>query len=373
MEAQIQEVIVGVSASHRLLTHLGRVAWAQGLCDKAADYWLKALQEGDAFAGYELSRVGKEDSLPSDLQLVLAERAYTQAISLREKDDYPTAQQWFGHAFELAPQHRSAEALASQYEKDGRFPEVRKLWQRMLDRLSPSDPDYWWATARLLEQDGKWTAAGESYQQGAKLSTDPYDFWLHAARAWEKTPEWSRAASAYKNAAATTSYPALAYLGLGLGYSGQGNYQNALHYLQLAQNADPAYFRSYYYMGLTYYRMLDFENARHNLDLALERNPDDASIMHLLARTWYDMGKPETAEMWLVRAINQLNPSPATWWLQLGDWRLAQGRCEDAAQAYSSAKIAGADVSAIQTKTPRFAEVCGENHSLLADPSQDTR
>ena len=372
MEAQIQEVLVQLSASPSALTHLGRLAWAQGRCDQAIAYWQQAVQEGDSFAGYELARVGEEDLLPSDLQLTLAERAYTYAISLREKGASETAQQWFGHAFELAPQHRSAVALAIQYEREGRIAEVTALWQRMADRLSPANPDYWWAVARLHEQDGDWAAAGLAYQQGAELSSDPYDFWLHAGRAWEKTPEWNKAVDAYENAVAATSYPGFAYLGLGYGYSGQGNYQEALRYLQLAQEADPDYYRSYYYLGLTYYRMQDFANAKHNLELALQRGPDDASVMYLLAQTWHDMGQPETAEAWLVRAIDHLYPPPADWWVQLGDWRLAQQRCEDAAQAYASAQSAGAEASAIQAKSVEYGEVCGANRSFLADPAQDS-
>ncbi|MFZ2360443.1 MAG: tetratricopeptide repeat protein [Anaerolineae bacterium] len=372
VKAQFQEATELGKAPARVQTHLGRLAWAQGDCDDAINYWQQALQDGDPFAGFELARVGREDAVSPDLQVKLAERAYTYAITLRDRGDQRTAQRWFEHAYKLAPQPRSAVALAIQYEREGRIAEVTALWQRMADRLSPANPDYWWAVARLHEQDGDWAAAGLAYQQGAELSSDPYDFWLHAGRAWEKTPEWNKAVDAYENAVAATSYPGFAYLGLGYGYSGQGNYQEALRYLQLAQEADPDYYRSYYYLGLTYYRMQDFANAKHNLELALQRGPDDASVMYLLAQTWHDMGQPETAEALLVRAIDHLYPPPADWWVQLGDWRLAQQRCEDAAQAYASAQSAGAEASAIQAKSVEYGGVCGANRSFLADPAQDS-
>jgi len=358
----LQSGVVQASAPPRLQTHLGRALWMQGDCNEAIHYWQQAVQGGEPFAGYELARVGEVDLVPSELRLILAEQAYHQAVNLRDAGNQPASQIWYRQAFDLALQHRSASALAVQFERQGQVAQAQAVWHKMVDGLSPADADYWWATAQLDQSASEWMAAAEAYTQGAKLSADPYEYWLSAGRAWEKTSQWDQAVTAYEEAVGATPYPSVAYADLGLGYSNRGDYQQALQYLSLARDADPKYDRPYYYLGLTYFRMQEFENARRNLELALERNPDDASVMHVLAQVWSTgLNQPELADMWQMRAITKLDSPPATWWLELGDWRLAQRQCASAAQAYAAARSAGANESALRSRKAKQVEQCGSS------------
>lgn len=343
----------------RILTHMGRIYWLEGDCDTAAAMWKQAAVGQDPSAAFELFQIGMYDALPSHLRLVLADYAYRRAVELAANLEAPTALQWFRRALELVPQHRSAEALARWYEKEGDTSHVVELWQKMADQLPSTDAEYWWAKGRLHALNSEWEAAAHAYEQGGRLTLDPYEYWIEAGRAWENDGNWEQATEVYERARVAQPEFVASYIGLGNIYRLQKQYDEALKWYESARRVYPEYADPIYYLGLTQYLMLDHTQAQSNLQKAVKLNPDHISAMYYLAQSLHETGNLPLAESWLVNAIDRLEYPPSIWWEQLGDWRLEQHHCTEAHEAYIRAGAAGTAEQAIQQKLEALSKTCG--------------
>lgn len=349
-------------ANVRTLTHLGRVWWLEGDCDEALMQWKSAAVSGDLTAAYELFRVGRYSDLSQEIRQQLADMAYQYALKFAPAAKDQLAHQWVSRAIALIPQRKKALVIESWYGRSGDIAAIRALWQAMANAHSANDPEHWFAIAKTHEQDGRWELAAKAYIQGAGLSTDPLDFWMQAGRAWEQISEWDQAIQAYEQAAAIKPPSMSVYLALGNVYRIRGQYSEAIRFLRIAQEVEPDNFLPYHYLGLVFSASGDQAQARLNFEKALGFSPDDPWVMYQLARLWYyGMSQPATGEYWLMRAISQLEQPPANWWIELGDWRLAQKRCEDARQAYSAARNAGVNSDTLEAKLTQYASLCGPN------------
>jgi len=349
-------------ANVRTLTHLGRVRWLEGDCEEALVQWSSAAASGDLSAAYELFRVGRYSELPQEMRRQLADMAYKYALELAIAAKDQLAHQWVSRAIALVPQHKNVLALEGWYGRSGDIAAIKALWRAMANANSTNDAEYWFATARIHEQDSQWELAAIAYIQGAGLSPDPREFWLQAGHAWEQISEWDRAIRAYEQALAIRPPSMFAYISLANVYRIRGQYPEAIGFLRLAQEVEPDNFLPYYYLGLVFSASGDHAQARLNFERALDLSPDDPWVMYQLARLWYyGISQPATAESWLVRAISHLEQPPPVWWIELGDWRLAQRRCKDASQAYSAARDAGANEEMIEPKLTQYTSLCGSN------------
>jgi tetratricopeptide (TPR) repeat protein len=346
-------------ANTRTLTQLGRVRWLEGDCENAVAAWKQATLGHNPAAAFELFRIGAYDALSSDLRLVLADYAYQRAVDSTRNPEDPTTIQWFRRAFELVPQHRSAEALARWYEKTGNASDVVGLWQKMTDRLPNTNAEYWWAEGRKQALNNNWESAAQAYEKGSSLASDPYEYWIEAGSAWEKIEKWEQAIAVYDRARQSQPTLVASYLGLGNVHRLQKQYPEALKWYAHTQQVYPEYAHPYYYLGLTYYLMGDYTQAERELRTALGLNPDHISAMYFLAQILHDAGNLPLAESWLVDAINHLPVSPPSWWEQLGDWRLEQRHCPEADAAYLRAQASGSAEQTIQQKLKTLSEVCG--------------
>jgi tetratricopeptide (TPR) repeat protein len=346
----------------RASTHLGRMYWLQGRCKEALNQWKHAASAYDEIAAYELFRFEEYDGLPVGARQALASMAYRQALNLAINANNQLANRWALRAIALDPRRQDVSAIENWYTRSNDASAIRTIWQSMASAYAPDNSEYWFAQAKIHEQDGQWDLVAKAYLQGAGLSSFPREFWLQAGRAWEQISEWERAIQAYEQAVAIQPPSMSALVSLGNVYRIRGDYEDAVRYLRSAIEVEPDNFLPYHYLGLVFNGAGDPTQARLNFETALELSPGNAWEMYQLARVWYyGLSQTTIAESWLVRAIENLDQPPAIWWIELGDWRLTQSQCEGAQKAYSAALSAGVDQDKIESALHRYKTICAPN------------
>lgn len=342
-------------ADYRILTHMGRSLWMQGLCDDAISHWNQSYQlMNDFSAAFELFRVEEYDSFSSETRLLFADLALNTASDLNEKGKVQEAYQWYRRGFILVPRAVNSDALLQLYNAS-----PIEFWQELLDQLPNTEPAYWWAIAKRFEQQQDWENAVNAYELGIELTSDPAEFWVQIGDVWVKDTNWNQAISAYQNALSEKYDELEIYISLGNIYRVQNQYEAAISWYEKAKLVSSHASDPYYYLGLTYYLSQDFTQASENLMTAISLSPNHASARYYLAQTWYRQNKLDLAESWLIDAINHhpIN-TPVDWWIQLGDWQLEQMECNKAQNTYLYIQeLAGfEEISALRLNN--LAEIC---------------
>ncbi len=362
MENSLSGILSAKPGDIRVSTHLGRVYWIEGRCDDALAIWRATASAGEPTAAYELFLRGQYDYLPHQSRRSLADMSYISALQLVLDEEYELAERWTGRAIELMPQREALLRLAYWYDKAGEVSSAKRLWQQMANAYQTSDPEHWFATAKAHEQESEWQSAAEAYTSGASLSAEPTEFWILAGNAWERVSASDAAIRAYEQAEYAGSPSVAARLSLSNVYRAIGQYDESIKWAGLAQQIEPDSFVPYHYLGLAYNSAGDYAAARLHFEKALELSPEEPWVSYQLARVWYyGLQQPSKAESILAQAIRYHSEPPASWWLELGDWRLVLDRCEAAEKAYAAARSAGADAEILRTTLTHFDSICGQD------------
>lgn len=346
----------------RALTHVGRVLWLEGRCTEAITTWKKAWVDAhDLGAAFELIRVGEYDALPQEMRRTVAESFYQHAREVSKTRGDRSALLWFSRAFDLAPHHKYAGAIAQTYRKEGDTASERHIWQRLANLTLSSDAEHWWAVAELASLDSKWEAAALAYTEGAQLTAEPYGFWVNAGSAWLQAHQLDSALAAYERAYQEMP-TAWSCMLLGNVYRARQQYAEALQWYAEALVKSPHDAEVYYRFGDTYYAMGEYARAQEYLDQALQIDADHFLSMYLIAKMLNDQGDAVNAEKWMLDALARIpwREASAVWWLELGDWRLQRRDCEGARVAYTHAREMNVTEQTIQSKARQFTEICGQ-------------
>lgn len=271
----------------RARTHAGRVLWLEGRCAEAITAWEQAwVGARDLGAAFELVRIGQYSVFSPDTRLSFAEGLYRRGLELLKTRGEDIANSWFSRSFDLTPRHKSADMLKNYMYKMGDTSRVRYIWQRMIESLTDSNSDYWWALAELHALNGEWSAAALAYMRAADLASYPYDYWsyIRAGEAWIRSRDDQNALLAYEKAYHLRPQWEWAYLGIGNIYSNRKQYQDAMRWYNRALQANSRSPDVYYYIAVTFYTIGDHDNARRNLEIALALQPDHQKSLDFISR-----------------------------------------------------------------------------------------
>jgi len=342
-------------------THLGRVLWLQARCDEAVDAWERAWTIArDATVAFELIRVGQYTVLPLGIRQKAAEDFYRKARGLTKIHSDKSALGWLRRAFDLAPHHKYASAIAQIYRKVGDTKNARHVWQRLADLTPDTDAEYWWAVGELASMDGNWNAAARAYAQGGTITAEPYEFWTAAGSAWLRAHELDAALAAYEQAYQMIPN-AWACILLGNVYRARRQYTEALRWYAEALTKSPQDPEPYFRFGEIYYLLGEYARALQYLGQSLRIDPNYYMSMYYIAKIFRVQGDTVNAERWMLDALERIPwyDMRAAWWIELGDWRLEWRDCDGARKAYINAReMLIVEEQTIQKRIKKLTEIC---------------
>lgn len=352
-----QEAIASSRPDAQWMTHTGRALWLNGECEAAQHLWLQAAEAGYKEAWFELLTVGANVAWPKDVAPALETYAAWKGDAAKKAGLTEAALVWYRRAFDILPTRTSAQRVVGLSSND---PAAQaEVWVALVQRTAENDPSHWWGIAKSAELNKAWGVAAAAYEEGARLSDKPYDFWMGAAAAWVNLKAWPQAEAATR--AAITARPDLTspWLYLGHIFRWQKRWDEARAAYLEVQRIKPQEAYVPLYLGVLGYEMGDDLTARRYLLQALELKPQDPGAAYYLAQVSSREGKPDEAEQWMTQAVTwNAERKPYGWALQLGDWRLALGRCTLAREAYDLAREWGLKQETYDARLKTWAEQC---------------
>jgi superkiller protein 3 len=127
--------------------------------------------------------------------------------------------------------------LADTYEKLGRYEDMVKVYQQLVQFI-PDNVNAYWSMGRAYKKLNRWQDTVVVYQQIIHLEPDkPYNY-LHLGDAYEHLGRWQDAVTAYQQAVRLNPNDAMAYFNLGSVYLRLGDTGPALAEYKVLKTLD---------------------------------------------------------------------------------------------------------------------------------------
>lgn len=209
--------------------------------------------------------------------------------------------------------------------------------------LKDNYSDAWRHLCYIQLKQKNWEKAEEYAEQFKNKAPESADAWRLYGYVLNVRKRFKPAIAALIKAVSFDQTDAGTWFELGSAYERSGEYSSAADAFRRVLNLRPNDAAAANYLGYMWADLdTNLDSAKTLIEIALQKEPDNGAYLDSYAWVLYRLGKIDSAQVYIIKAMEQLGNDPVIW-DHLGDIRAKRGDIDGAREAYQKSVELGTD------------------------------